>query len=259
MIDFDKLKSPFPPNKVSWRVGRMAKDGKKAVALAYIDARDVMQRLDDVCGPAGWQCKYSHANGKTVCDIGIRVARNITVLGTPTHEGFEWVWKADGAGDSDIEAEKGALSDAFKRAAVRWGIGRYLYDMPAPWVSVDEFKHITTMELERLAKMLPNAIEGGVTVAGMNGLSKQPAKFWDSGNLILAIPKKYEANPDAAISWRMEHFKAGIDKAPSRDLLAKFQNDNADWIDKLPSEKTHEIYEACSVRAQQFDQFNGAA
>lgn len=121
MVDFEALRAPFPKDAVSWRAQHFTQDGSKALALAYIDARDVMNRLDDVCTPAGWQDKYSHANGKTVCDIGVKC-------------GDEWVWKADGAGDSDIEAEKGALSDAFKRAAVRWGIGRYLYTLEAVWV-----------------------------------------------------------------------------------------------------------------------------
>ncbi|MGE5500612.1 MAG: Rad52/Rad22 family DNA repair protein [Ignavibacteriales bacterium] len=120
---FDKLAEPFPPDAISWRVGSTNGDKTKGLALAYLDARDVMDRLDLVCGPAGWQCRYSHANGKTVCDIGIKV-------------GDEWIWKADGAGDTDVEAEKGALSDAFKRAAVRWGIGRYLYGLPSPWVEL---------------------------------------------------------------------------------------------------------------------------
>ncbi len=118
MIDFAALTAPFPADAVSWRVGTsnkktIARETKnpqakatKGMALAYIDARDVMDRLDDVCGPGGWQCRYPHANGKTVCEIGIQV-------------GDQWVWKADGAGDTDHEAEKGALSDAFKRAAVR--------------------------------------------------------------------------------------------------------------------------------------------
>lgn len=39
----------------------------------------------------------------------------------------QWIWKADGADESDIEGTKGALSDSFKRAAVSWGVGRYLY------------------------------------------------------------------------------------------------------------------------------------
>lgn len=124
---FDQLKAEFPRQAISWRAQSVTKDGTKAMALAYIDARDVMQRLDEVCGPAGWQCRYPHATVKTVCEIGI------------LHNG-EWIWKADGAGDSDIEAEKGALSDAFKRAAVRWGVGRYLYDTQTPWVPCESYK-----------------------------------------------------------------------------------------------------------------------
>ena len=51
-----------------------------------------------------------------------------------------WITRAGGAGDTDIEAEKGALSDAFKRAAVLFGIGRYLYDLPNEWIEIDEYK-----------------------------------------------------------------------------------------------------------------------
>jgi hypothetical protein len=123
---FDKLKAEFPREAISWRAQSLNKDGTSAMALAYIDARDVMQRLDEVCGPDGWQCRYPHAGAKTVCEIGIFYNQ-------------EWLWKADGAGDSDIEAEKGALSDAFKRAAVRWGIGRYLYDLASPWVPCEHY------------------------------------------------------------------------------------------------------------------------
>ncbi|MBK8246158.1 MAG: hypothetical protein IPK85_01940 [Gemmatimonadetes bacterium] len=141
-IDWKALAAPFPPDAVSWRVGSISKrDKTKAKALAYLDARDVMNRLDDVAGPANWQCRYSHAGAKTVCDIAIRV------------DG-EWVWKADGAGDTDIEAEKGSLSDAFKRSAVRWGIGRYLYDLPSPWVTINEFKQIEDGEMPKLRALL---------------------------------------------------------------------------------------------------------
>lgn len=124
MIDFKALAAPFPPEEVSWRLGSVSKEKMRGLALAYLDARNVMDRLDDVCGPAGWQATYPHANTKTVCSIGIKV-------------GDEWVWKTNGAGDSDIEAEKGAMSDAFKRAAVLWGIGRYLYTLESPWVEVE--------------------------------------------------------------------------------------------------------------------------
>lgn len=122
---FDRLRAPFPASIISWRIGSTNADKSKGMALAYIDARDVMERLDDVMGPGNWQNKYSHVGTKTVCDIALRI------------DG-EWVWKADGAGDTDHEAEKGALSDAFKRGAVRWGIGRYLYDLKSPWVAIEQ-------------------------------------------------------------------------------------------------------------------------
>lgn len=145
MLDdmFDRLAEPFPADAVSWRVGSTNGDKTKGLALAYLDARDVMDRLDLVCGPAGWQCRYSHANGKTVCDIGILVTHERRTPGAGpggsalVDETSEWIWKADGAGDTDVEAEKGALSDAFKRAAVRWGVGRYLYGLKSPWVALE--------------------------------------------------------------------------------------------------------------------------
>ncbi|MBW3095674.1 Rad52/Rad22 family DNA repair protein [Pseudohoeflea coraliihabitans] len=115
------LAAEFPRDAVHWRAQSVTKDGTKAMALAYIDSRDVQDRLDQVCGMDGWQCRYSHAEIKTICEIGIKVDD-------------EWIWKADGAGDTQVEAQKGAISDAFKRAAVKWGIGRYLYDMPTTWV-----------------------------------------------------------------------------------------------------------------------------
>lgn len=153
MIDFEALKAPFPPDRISWRVGSTTGDKKRGMALAYIDARDVMERLDHVCGPDNWQCRYSHTASKTVCDIGIRVPGQGEYAGANP----EWVWKADGAGDTDFEADKGALSDAFKRAAVRWGIGRYLYDLSAPWVEIEpmgkSFK-IKDSELQKLQQLL---------------------------------------------------------------------------------------------------------
>lgn len=123
---FDALSEPFPTDFIEWRIGSTNKEKTKGLALAYIDARAVMDRLDTVCAPENWQCNYLFGNGSSVvCNIGIRVPKG------------DWIWKADGAGATDVEAEKGAMSDALKRAAVRWGVGRYLYDLASPWVDLD--------------------------------------------------------------------------------------------------------------------------
>jgi hypothetical protein len=119
--DIKFLFAEFPKEAISWRAQSLTKDGSKAMALAYIDARDVMDRLDQIVGAADWQDRYEFHGSRTICYLSILI------------DGV-WITKADGAGDSDVEAEKGAISDALKRAAVKWGIGRYLYSLPAPWV-----------------------------------------------------------------------------------------------------------------------------
>lgn len=121
-----KLKEPFPANEIKWRVGATTSDKKKGIALAYIDARAVMDRLDEVCGIENWQKKYVPFNKDFVCEIGINI------------EGVGWVWKADGASETNFEATKGGLSDAFKRAGVSWGIGRYLYNIDGNWVPIEK-------------------------------------------------------------------------------------------------------------------------
>lgn len=126
-MDITKLAAPFPPEVVSWRVGPTNKDKTKGMALAYIDARDVQDRLTEVCGPFGWQCRHEVSHDKRVtCHIGIK-----------DPESGEWIWRSDGAGESDMDAEKGSYSGSFKRAAVKWGVGRYLYALDSPWVKIE--------------------------------------------------------------------------------------------------------------------------
>ena len=127
MVDFQALATPFPADAVHWRAQSVAASGASALALAYIDARDVMDRLDAVCGPGGWRDSYTEtARGRVIGTIEI-------------FDGERWVAKSDGAGDTDVEGEKGGMSDAFKRTAVKWGIGRYLYRLPATWADCETY------------------------------------------------------------------------------------------------------------------------
>jgi hypothetical protein len=126
--ELQRLFAEFPRESVHWRAQSMKKDGSAAMALAYIDARDVMDRLDLICGPENWQDSYTEtAKGRVICTLTIRI-------------GEEWIAKSDGAGDTAVEGDKGGISDAFKRAAVKWGVGRYLYDMPTPWVPCESYE-----------------------------------------------------------------------------------------------------------------------
>ena len=126
------LKEPFDPNVIHWRVGSTnAKslgckpwEATKGIALAYLNARDVMKRLDDVVGMENWQCKYPFVG---CCELSLRL-------------GGEWITKSNLAGETQVEAEKGQASDAFKRAAVLFGVGRYLYYLPNTWSDLEKGK-----------------------------------------------------------------------------------------------------------------------
>lgn len=106
----NQLKSPFPPELIKFR------SGGGGMMLGYIDARDVMKRLDDVMGPENWQDEYHEVNGGIVCVLKLR-----------NGEDGEWISKSNGSNFTKIESVKGGVSGALKRAAVNWGIGRYLY------------------------------------------------------------------------------------------------------------------------------------
>jgi hypothetical protein len=84
--------------------------------VPYINARAIMDRLDAVVGPENWRNHIEAISGGFLQSIDIRI------------DG-EWVCRVDGAQITDIESIKGGISGALKRAAVLWGIGRYLYDI----------------------------------------------------------------------------------------------------------------------------------
>jgi hypothetical protein len=125
-----KLSAPFPASDIEWRVGQAGEKrsgGVWAKVLAYVTNRAIMQRLDDTVGPSRWKNEFRSApeGDGVLCGVSIFLA-----------EPLGWVTKWDGASNTDIEAIKGGLSNAMKRAAVQWGIGRYLYDLESGWADI---------------------------------------------------------------------------------------------------------------------------
>lgn len=131
-MDLSKLKEPFSPDDLEWRLQSCGeKNGKFwGKALCYITSRAVQERLDEVVGPDNWQTKIEKKDDAYLCSLSIRV----------THEDgtSEWITRTDGADATDIEAVKGGISGAIKRVAVQFGIGRYLYNLKDNWAIIDE-------------------------------------------------------------------------------------------------------------------------
>jgi hypothetical protein len=132
-VDLARLRDPFAPEDIEWRLQQAGeKNGKIwGKVLAYITNRAIMDRLDEVVGPDNWQNEYREGPaGGVVCGISIRVRL--------PDGSAEWVTKWDGAENTDVEPVKGGLSNAMKRAAVQWGIGRYLYRLEEGWANVHD-------------------------------------------------------------------------------------------------------------------------
>tara|TARA_R100000900_G_scaffold114500_1_gene89488 strand:- start:1815 stop:2306 length:492 start_codon:yes stop_codon:yes gene_type:complete len=118
-----------------WRV-QSTKFGK-TTCVAYIDARDCMDILDKVCGPENWQSIFYEANGLLFCKVGICCDSKDNESEVAYHQ---WVWKSDTGSESKVEKDKGHVSDAFKRACVKWGIGRFLYRLPIQTLQTKQWK-----------------------------------------------------------------------------------------------------------------------
>ena len=133
------LAALFEVREVKWKPQSVK--GNRAMAMAYIDARLVMDRLDAVLGVENWQDSYDiQPDGSVVCRLALRL-------------GGEWVTKTDVGSPSEQpdggDRLKAAFSDALKRAAVKFGVGRYLYRLPAVWADYDAQKRqfVTTPAL----------------------------------------------------------------------------------------------------------------
>ena len=134
-----KLQAPFHPDDIEWRVQRESRDGSSVLVLAYVTNRAIMARLDAVFTPFGWQNSFHEGpQGGLICKIGARANFN--------NEPGEWIWKEDGAENTQVEAVKGGISSAMKRAAVQWGIGRYLYNLTDNWVKLHGSKPATNSQ-----------------------------------------------------------------------------------------------------------------
>lgn len=128
MSKLEALKRPFDESDIEWRIQQSGKtnDGKVwGQCLAYITNRGVMERLDEVFGLGGWKNEYKPTPSMSGVMCGISFKEN-----------GEWITKWDGADETQVEATKGGLSAAMKRAVVHLGIGRYLYRLDAGFINV---------------------------------------------------------------------------------------------------------------------------
>ena len=134
----DSTKRLLKAEEIECRVGQQTKDKSKYTVLLYKTSRTDFDILDEVFGSENWKSTHYEVKGKDFCMIEVRI---------PREDGFyDWVGKSDCGSESNIEAEKGEASDAFKRAGFQWGIGRELYSAPKIWLEKDIYQYSLKVE-----------------------------------------------------------------------------------------------------------------
>jgi len=188
MVDKERLAAEMP---YKWRVQSFSKYKPEATCVAYIDSRQVMDRLDEVAGIESWQRDHKEIHGNLYAGIGIFCQE------------IGWVWKWDCGVESKTEKEKGESSDSFKRAGVNWGIGRFLYELA--------IVHLPANEIKREGKY-PHVVD------------KDGKRVWDlttfinnlNGKTYKAPPKKQEKatikfKPETSIDVCRTRIEKGFD------------------------------------------------
>jgi hypothetical protein len=117
------LCDPFHPMLVEWKPQAVSKDGKRALAVPYIDARHYQHRLDQVA--PGWETEYEF-----IKPDGSLVKCRLTIAGVTREE----VGESD---PNDSNTATSAVAQSFKRACSAFGMGRYLYFLPQSWCEYD--------------------------------------------------------------------------------------------------------------------------
>lgn len=133
-----KLEVPFHPALIKWKV-EVSEDENRGQIMPYADPRAYIDRLNELFTPAGWTQTYTITTSasferaedqKTVSRVFVTCDVTIYGIGSHSATGEEWT-------DNEYAAT-GADAQAFKRACLSFGLGRYLYSCSAVWVDLDE-------------------------------------------------------------------------------------------------------------------------
>lgn len=150
------LNEPFHPNLVSFREGKITRDGKFAKAMAYVDAREYMNKLDDIFGVQHWSVEYRVVGEPTLISTvneqdktkyhhtGCVIAK-LTIYNSDGSLCItrEDLGEAENIGNSFFPT---ASAQAFKRACSGLGIGRYLYGLPEKFYPINQYKKFEDVE-----------------------------------------------------------------------------------------------------------------
>lgn len=197
-----RLAAPFDARTIRWKP--QVVQGNRALAVAYVDARVVMDRLDSVLGVGNWQTSYRETKDGIVCQLRAKI------------DG-EWCMHEDVGSESaqpdEGDRRKAAFSDAIKRAAVHLGIGRYLYRLEPQWVDYDPKKKQFTKAPVLPPWALPAAAPAQASAPAKNAPAARPVERphdedMDPAELIDAKMGQYLFQLALRLGWTEQQLEA---------------------------------------------------
>ena len=203
-----ELVKPFDPAAVEFKPGAVAKNEARALALAYVDSREYMNRLD--AADPTWSDAYEVLEGSTV------ICR-LTVAGiTRTDLGHK--------NEADENSLTAAAAQAFKRACTKFGLGRYLYALPQVWAEFDpQRKRFAPTALDTLRAMLVQPAQAPSRTDG-NGHHPEPPSNGNGSGVVQPEPTNGKGGQQPAVPTKSK--PAGVRAAgwpaAAKDLAQRF-------------------------------------
>jgi hypothetical protein len=198
-----KLSEPFAREDIAWRAGATSRDKKRAQALPYAEPRVYEDRLNEIC-PGDWSVLFKPwGESRIICELTIH---GVTRSSTGEFD--------DGKKNAIAEGTV-AEAQAFKRACSKFGLGRYLYEIPIQWVDYDEEKNRLADVPQLSDKFLPK--KAAPNTNGTNATqSRAVVQDKPNPNPQTLTPKSQTLNPERAQAMTYELEKLGY---PKRDQL----------------------------------------
>ena len=217
-----ELRAPFKDSELEYRVGATNRDKTMGLALCYVEARAIQNRLDEVVGFNNWHTSFREISGGFICTLSLRV------------EG-EWISKQDGAPITEFESVKGGISSAFKRVASSgWGLGRYLYDLKDNWFPIEQSGKGYRFKVKPI-------ISGNDKVVPEDRPDIKPVTVRTAVNPVKRSEKPYS-----------ESFKLTFGKYKGVDLEQLYVQDRGYFMWLLKNGKSPNVVRACREFVERF-------
>lgn len=225
---FAALAASFDPQEIRVR----AQAGRQ---LQYITARTAMNRLDNVLGPENWWDEYVPGENSVLCRLTVRLPDG-SILTKADAGGYAGM---PDSGDDD----KSGFSDSFKRAAVKFGVGRYLYRDGIP-AFVREREPVAAAHASPEPLAAPNNPEPQAQARPTSGNGSVPR----SGRALFAWTKDQEQRHEVGLLKYLNSW------AKLQDFPGRMVDWDADQVSQAYAEATRKLHSISTGHAEVYEE-----